>query len=56
MYDAMMLMHYDLVVIDGIADLQRNTNDLEESDALVTELMALSTIAQTHILCVLFRA
>ena len=53
MYDAMMLMHYDLVVIDGIADLQRNTNDLEESDALVTELMALSTIAQTHILCVL---
>ena len=53
MYDAMMLMHYDLVVIDGIADLQRNTNDLEESDALVAELMALSTIAQTHILCVL---
>ena len=53
MYDAMMLMHYDLVVIDGIADLQRNTNDLEESDALVTELMALSTLANTHILCVL---
>ena len=53
MYDAMRLMHYDLVVIDGIADLQRNTNDLEESDALVTELMALSTLAQTHILCVL---
>ena len=53
MYDAMMLMHYDLVVIDGIADLQRNTNDLEESDALVTELMALSTLAETHILCVL---
>ena len=53
MYDAMRLMHYDLVVIDGIADLQRNTNDLEESDALVTELMALSTLAQTHVLCVL---
>lgn len=53
MYDAMHLMHYDLVVIDGIADLQRNTNDLEESDALVTELMALSTLAETHILCVL---
>ena len=53
MYDAMRLMHYDLVVIDGIADLQRNTNDLEESDALVTELMALSTLAETHILCVL---
>ena len=53
MYDAMLLMHYDLVVIDGIADLQRNTNDLEESDALVTELMALSTLAKTHIMCVL---
>ena len=53
MYDAMFLMHYDLVVIDGIADLQRNTNDLEESDALVAELMALSTKAETHILCVL---
>ena len=53
MYDAMMLMHYDLVVIDGIADMQRNTNDLEESDALVAELMAVSTIAQTHILCIL---
>ena len=53
MYDAMRLMHYDLVVIDGIADLQRNTNDLEESDALVTELMALSTLAETHIICVL---
>ena len=53
MYDAMRLMPYDLVVIDGIADLQRNTNDLEESDALVAELMALSTISNTHIICVL---
>ena len=53
LYDALFTMHYDLVVIDGIADLQRNTNDLEESDALVTELMAISTIAQTHTLCVL---
>ena len=53
MYDAMHLMHYDLVVIDGIADLQRNTNDLEESDALITELMALSTRSRTHIICVL---
>ena len=44
---------YDLVVIDGIADLQRNTNDLEESDALVGALMALSTKTNTHILCVL---
>ena len=53
LYDALFTMHYDLVVIDGIADLQRNTNDLEESDALVSELMAISTRAQTHILCVL---
>ena len=53
MLDAMRLMHYDIVVIDGIADLQRNTNDLEESDALVSELMALSTIAMSHIICVL---
>ena len=30
---------FDLIVIDGIAKLQRNTNDLEESDALVALLM-----------------
>jgi hypothetical protein len=53
MYDAMRLTPYDIVVIDGIADLQRNTNDLEESDALVAELMALSTQTNTHIVCVL---
>lgn len=52
-YDAMRLLPYDIVVIDGIADLQRNTNDLEESDALVSELMALSTLSNTHIICVL---
>ena len=52
-YDAMALRHYDIVVIDGVADLQRNTNDLEESDALVDELMKLSTQAQTHIISVL---
>lgn len=53
LYDAMRLNHYDIIVIDGVADLQRNTNDLEESDALVAELMALSTKADTHIICVL---
>ena len=49
------IYHYpvDLIVIDGIADLQRNTNDLEESDALVGQLMSLSTKTNTHILCVL---
>ena len=49
----MRLRHYDIVVIDGVADLQRNTNDLEESDALVDELMKLSTQANTHIISVL---
>lgn len=44
---------FDLIVIDGIADLQRNTNDLEESDALVGLLISLSTKSNTHILCVL---
>ena len=39
--------------VDGIADLQRNTNDLEESDRLVNRLMALSTLYDCHILCVL---
>lgn len=53
LYDAMSVGNYDIVVIDGIADLQRNTNDLEESDALITELMALSTLSRTHIICVL---
>lgn len=42
-----------LVVIDGVADLQYNTNDLEESERLVTELMAISTNFNCHILCVL---
>ena len=53
LYDALRVGSYDIIVIDGIADLQRNTNDLEESDALVTELMALSTRTRTHIICVL---
>ena len=53
MMDAINSYPFDLIVIDGIADLQRNTNDLEESDALVGLLMALSTNTNTHILCVL---
>lgn len=43
----------DLVVIDGIADLQYNTNDLQESERIVSELMKISSQQQTHILCVL---
>ncbi|MBR3773299.1 MAG: hypothetical protein IKK86_02585, partial [Alistipes sp.] len=42
-----------LVVIDGIADLQYNTNDLEESERIVMELMALSSLYSCHILSVL---
>lgn len=42
-----------LVVIDGVADLQRNTNDLEESDRLVNLLMSLSTLHNCHILSIL---
>ncbi len=53
LYDALHVGIYDIIVIDGIADLQRNTNDLEESDALVGELMRLSTRTNTHIICVL---
>ena len=53
MTEAIKRYPFDLIVIDGIADLQRNTNDLEESDALVGMLMALSTNTNTHILCVL---
>ena len=51
--DAIYTYTPDLVVIDGIADLQYNTNDLEESDGLVGELMALSTRFNCHIANVL---
>lgn len=51
--DALYTFGPDLVVIDGIADLQYDTNDLRESDALVGELMALSTNYNCHIICVL---
>ena len=51
--DALYTFGPDLVVIDGVADLQYDTNDLRESDALVGELMALSTTYNCHILCVL---
>ncbi|MBO7189356.1 MAG: AAA family ATPase [Alistipes sp.] len=53
MTEAIKRYPFDLIVIDGIADLQRNTNDLEQSDALVGALMTISTNTNTHILCVL---
>ena len=42
-----------LVVVDGVSDLLMNTNNLEESEALVAELLTLSTINSCHIMCVL---
>ena len=42
-----------LVVIDGIADLMYNSNCIEESDAVVGELMTLSTEYNCHIMNVL---
>ena len=42
-----------LVVIDGISDLLSNTNNLEESEALVAKLLSLSSIHNCHIMCVL---
>ncbi len=42
-----------LVVIDGISDLLYNTNDLEESESLVTMLMRTSSRLKNHILVVL---
>ena len=43
----------DLVVLDGISDLQYNTNDLEESEGLLTRLMKISSGFGLHILTVL---
>ncbi len=42
-----------LAVIDGIGDLQYNTNDLEESERIVADLMRLSSRFDCHIMSVL---
>lgn len=42
-----------LVVIDGVSDLMNNTNNLEESEALVSLLLQLSSIYGCHIMNVL---
>lgn len=42
-----------VVVIDGISDLIYNTNDLEESELLITQLMRTSSRLKCHILVVL---
>lgn len=43
----------DLLIIDGIADLCNDPNDLHESEALTCDLMRWSTEYDNHILCVL---
>ena len=53
LYDALYTHSPNIVVIDGVADLQYDTNDLRESEALVGELMALSTGYNCHIMCIL---
>lgn len=53
LYQAIEVYRPKLVVIDGISDLQFNTNDLEESEKIVTNLMAISTVCNCHIICVL---
>lgn len=42
-----------LVVVDGVSDLMSNTNSLEESEALVAELLRLSSVYGCHIMNVL---
>lgn len=53
LFDAIADCKPRLVVIDGISDLQYNTNDLEESERLVTQLMRTSSRMKNHILMVL---
>ena len=53
LYHSIELYKPHLVVVDGISDLMYNTNDIEESDRIVGQLMALSTEYNCHILCVL---
>ena len=51
--DALFCLRPTLVVIDGVADLLYDSNDLRESEGLVGELMALSTAYNCHIINIL---
>ena len=53
MVDAIKLFKPKLIVVDGISDLMYNSNCIEESDAVVGQLMTLSTEYNCHIMCVL---
>jgi hypothetical protein len=51
--DALEYYKPKLVIIDGISDLMYNTNAPDESEALVSKLLALSTQYECHIMVVL---
>ena len=53
MVDAIKLFKPKLVVIDGISDLMYNSNCIEESDAIVGQIMTLSTEYNCHIMSIL---
>jgi hypothetical protein len=42
-----------LVVVDGVSDLLTNSNNLEESEHLISHLLTLSSLYSCHIMCVL---
>ncbi|MBR5397643.1 MAG: AAA family ATPase [Bacteroidales bacterium] len=43
----------DLVIVDGVADMMRNTNDIEESQALVTAIRQINTRYECGIILIL---
>ena len=43
----------DLVIIDGVADLMKNTNDIEESQALVTDIRRINAKYDCGIILIL---
>lgn len=53
LFEALQAWKPRVVVIDGISDLIYNTNDLEESEGLITQLMATSSRLKCHIVVVL---
>lgn len=53
LFEALQAWKPRVVVIDGISDLIYNTNDLEESETLITQLMATSSRLKCHIVVVL---
>ena len=44
-----------LVVVDGVADLLDNVNDLEKSNALITKILKWVSVSQCHMIFVIHR-